>query len=507
MSADPDPHNAGRRRLEFVAASFFAFAAACGVYAASSRGIWIDEFWSLRMGDAAIPLEQLAEQRWLHETNPITANMLYRIVSYSGASDIAVLRIIFNLPPFLLLLAATAGFHRASPSRSPFYLLFAVLVVALPAFITAFSDYRSYVWQIGWGAILVQFAHWLLVEPPAPALPRNRALAALAIASVFGAIAFHFIAGLLVSALVAGLLLMLARSRAWRAFAAVAVPAVIVWSTMLGLALWQYSHVRRELDYSWITTTTPQALIIGAALMVEALLANPVASVLALLRQPAFEMVDRAAARRRLEFILLLGASIFAAAAPLLLLNAYRPVVVDRYLGTWQLLIAGIVAVAGCRAVAAHRWAPYAVAVFAVISVGVTARRQADYRGWNETRDFIASGVRNCPASTVYATTPWRLRTGRDTRYAAYESLTFADGYRRLAKDAGFELTVLSPEDRVLALADKCPTYLWAEHTGGWYLPDGGYVLGKAGLRPSAKARATIFRTNSGFVVVLKKAA
>lgn len=507
MSADAELNKAGRRRLELVAASLFAFATACGVYAAASRGIWIDELWSLRMGDATIPLEQLARQRWLHEVNPITANILYRIVSASGANDIAVLRILLNLPPFLLLLAATTGFHRASPSRSSFYLLFAVLVVALPAFTAAFSDYRSYVWQFAWGAILVQFAHWLLVEPPAPAIPRNRALAALAMASVFGAIALHFIAGLLVSALVAGLLLMLARARAWHAFAAVAVPAVIVWSTMLALALWQYSHVRRELDYSWIATTTPQALVIGAAVIVEALLANPAASALALLRQPAFGTADRAAAQRRLEFIALLGASILAAAAPLLLLNAYKPVVVDRYLATWQLLIAGIVAAAGCRAVAARRWAPYAVAAFAVISVGVTARRQADYRGWNETRDFIANGVENCPASKVYATSPWRFRAGRDTRYAAYESLTFADGYRRLARDAGFAVTVLGSADRVLALGDRCPTYLWAEHTGGWHLPDGGYVLGKAGLYPSGKARATIFRTNSGFVLVLKKAA
>lgn len=489
-----------QRHLLLVAIATVGFVLLCGVYVAWVRGAWLDEFWSLRMGDPAVALNDLIVQRWLRDTNPVWSNLLYRLARLSGVETITHLRLVLNVPAFALFAAMSIATSRRSPSRNPFYLVFGVLVVALPAFSTTLADFRAYFWQMCWTGILLQYAHWIVVEPHDAATPRTVAI--LGPASVFAAIALHFVSGLIVSVLLAILLLLLVRRKAWAGAARVGVPAALVGASMLLFAILQYRRVSGELDYSWIDTTTSMALIFGGSVLLSSLLANPVATVSALLSRGtgfAFTPGQRA-------FLLLLGATILTSAGLLLLANSYRPLVVDRYLLPWQPIVCAMLATAAARVIVAERWRLYAMLAFALFSTGSTAARQAREIGWNGTRDYIAAAVRRCPSAKVHAISSWRLKDARDTRAAALEEPVFAAAYRQLAREGGFGVSIVPSGTRILNIPPDCPLLLWVEHSGGRRAHDVRSIMADARLGFAQRARTSLFTTADGFVVVAQRA-
>lgn len=467
----------------------------CGIAVSCTRGVWLDEFWSLRLSDAALPLRRLYGERWLHDTNPVWANLLYRLAAASGAEAIPALRLVLNLPALLLFVATTALTARDSPSRSPFYLVFAVLVLALPAFNSALSDYRSFFWQLCMAAMLLQYIHWLLVEPQGH---QPSAVTALGMVGLFGSIVLHFVGGLITSTLVALLLLELARRGRWADAGRLAVPAVAAWASMLLFAFLQYREVGRELDYSWIATDTPLALQFAGSVLLGGLLANPAATGLALLM--------REGDRPQRRFILLLAAAILASALLLLAANSLKPLIVDRYLLAWQPMLCACIAAAGAKAIVAQRWRLIAVLACAALAIPATAVRQAREVGWNGTRDHIAAAVRRCPSSPVYAMSPWRLTAARDSRAARFEDAVFEQGYRSLAREGGFRVRMVSPQTRVLGVPAGCPLLLWVEHTGGHRFKAAPALLADAGLGFAQRAQTRLFSTADGFVVTAQRA-
>lgn len=496
---DQLPAEAGARLLSRGVVVTVLLALVLGVHVCFARGPWLDEFWSIRMGDPRLPLLDLADRRWLHDTNPVWANLLYRMASATGAETVGWLRLVLNLPAFLLFALLSLILSRRSPSRSPFYLLLAILIVALPAFNTSFSDYRFYFWQWCWMGMLLQFGHWLLVEGDEVKLPPGKTAKALGLASVFGAVGLHFVGGLIASVFVGLLLLALARRRALRTVAALAVPAALVWSSMLAFAIRQYSNVSRELDYSWIETTTPLALYFAGIVIAGALFANPVATVSAVAGRG--DTAHAATWNRRRAFIGLLAASIVASGLLLLALNSVRPLIVDRYLQSWQLMVSAMIAAAAGPAISASRWRVYGVVAFACVSIGLTTVQQARERGWYATRDYITAEVRHCPATRVHAISSWRLRSVRDSSVARIEGAVFADAYAMLAREAGFTVSIVPAEIRVLDVPAACGLLLWVEHAGGRRLRSAREMLEKAELGFAQRARVRLFRSADGVVL------
>lgn len=480
--------------------ALFAFAGIAAIYACVTRGIWLDEFWSLRLGDPSLPFATLVEQRWLRDTNPMTANLLYRLAAETGLRDVAGLRLALNLPAAALLLATTLKLDRTSPTRSPFYIVFAILLVALPAFVATFGDFRAYFWQFCAAAVLLQFAYRIIVD--APSIPKPTLLGtALAITALAAALTLHFVGALVASVLVACFLLRFARERNWRLFSAIAVPAALCWSAMLVMFFLQYRRISQDLDTSWIATSTPDALLITGTALSAALIANPAAAALAVL---APRVASDATPGKR-AFVMLLATGVAIGAAFLLLVNGWQSVIVDRYLLVWQVAVCAVIAVHAAPAIAAAGWKLYAVIAFSTLSVAVGTYKQSREIGWNGTRDFIASALGDCSETKVYAISPWRLRAQRGSRAAALERPVFEDAYLRLARDAGFGVAIVPDAARILDIPARCPSLLWIEHSGGRRLAGAVEVLRDAGLGFASPARVSMFSTADGVVIVARR--
>lgn len=466
-----------------------------GVYAASARGIWLDEFWSLRLGDAEVPLADAASGLWFSDTNPAWANLLYRLTAETGARDITALRLLLSFPATVLLLAGTWAIARSSPGRDPFYLVLTMLVVALPAFVGTFSDYRAYHWQVCAAALLCQVAYRLLAEEQ---VATDRTAAALAAAALFAALTLHFVAGFLVAIPVSLLLLVLARRGRWSSFTPIAIIAVVAGSSMLALVAIQGARISRTIDASWIETSTADGLAVIAATLSVALLANPAAAALALL-------APRDLDHGRRDFLRLLLAGVSFGAAILLVANAFRPLIVDRYLLLWQIAVCGVLAVLVAPTLTRGGWKLYAVVGCCLVSIAFTTVRQSRETGWNGTRDFIAATVRGCPTTRVHAISPWRLRSSRDSRAAALEAPVFENAYRRLARDGGFAVWFVPDAVRVLDLPAACPSLLWIEHSGGDRLGDAATLLRDAKIGFAGRARVSRFATADGIVLIAER--
>lgn len=501
-TAAPETRASPAANADAIAVALFAFVAACAIYAALMRGVWIDELWSSYLGDATIPFSEYFHRRLLHEVNPMTANSLYRLVAIVGITDTGWSRIALNLPGLALLVAASFGFTRHSPSRSPFYLTFAILIVALPAFVSAFADFRSYSLQLCWGTILLQYLYWLIAEGRDPPMPLW--LKTVSFASVAGSVILHFLTGIIVSTTIGVALLYLAREGRWVAFKSVAMPAGLAWLTMLVLAAWQYSHFRYDLDHSWITTTPAQAAMMAGATVATALLTNPIATGFALVGDRGSTTDAQAERALRKRFVLVLMAGLMLSGSLMFAINSLRPMLVARYLVFWQLVVCAVVAAFGARAVFANRLRLAALAGVAGVWVAMTSISVARERNWEATRDYIAASVQSCPSTRVYAMSVWEAAKERDTRYAALERPTIVEGYRRLAREADFSVTIVDRKSPPLDLGTACPTLLWVEHLVDRVFPDANAVLAAGGLRFDRPARLGWFRTGNGLVVIAR---
>ncbi len=464
----------------------------CAVYAAVTRGIWLDEFWSLRLGNPGVPLFDAVDRLWLGDTNPFGANLLYRLAVGTGVRDIGALRVILSVPATLLFLAGTAIFSRSSPARDPFYLVMAMLVVALPAFVATFGDFRIYHWQLCAVAVCLQAAYRIMVE--GSAAPLGRVATILALVAVVAALSLHFVAGFLVAAAIAPMLLHLVRLRRWRTATAIALAAALAGSATFIMAVIQYGRISQTVDASWIETTTLDAMLMMAGALSAPFLANPAAAAVAL-------VVPRAPPGDRRTFVLVIAAGVVLGGALLTGINAVRPVIVDRYLVPWQPAMCAILAAAIARSLRCG-WRLYMVAGCCALSIAVTTVRQSREVGWKGTRDFIASTVRRCPATRVYAISPWRLRNTRDSRAANLERPVFVEAYQRLARNAGFAVAFVPDALRVLDVPAACPLLVWIEHSGGRRLGDAASLLGQARLGFVQPVRVSRFATDDGIVLV-----
>jgi hypothetical protein len=495
--------------LPRVFLAFVAAALLCAVVASLSRGIWLDEFWSRHNADPSASWPELA-QRWLNDPHPLLPNLLYRLVLAATGDSIGWSRILLNAPAMLALCAATLFFHQRSRTSHPYYIVLAILLISLPSFIDSFSNLRSYLWQICWAGIVAQFLFFTLTEragergeTPAGASLSPAAPLALGVIAIFVSINLHFLGGAVISVALALLLGHLLRRGAWGPFGAIAAAAALAWLAILIQVGLQYSNVARNLDFNWIATSTQDALAAFAGAIGMIVIANPIAAWLAVFGRAPRAHDDPELAASERNFIRLLLLALGLSALLLLALNALKPVVVDRYLLGWQVLACAIVAAAAARALTASRLLFASFMLVASLFVLGATIHYARAKAWHAGRDHIAATVRACPSTTVYAMSPWRLGTARHSRLAAFESPVFADAYRQLARQAGFTLAILPDTQKLIPVGGACPTLLWVEHAGPGSTADA--VLRAAGIGFPPGTRLTLFKSQSGFVLIARR--
>jgi hypothetical protein len=194
----------------------------------------------------------------------------------------------------------------------------------------------------------------------------------------------------------------------------------------------------------------------------------------------------------------MLGAAAISLVA-LLVLNAIRPTLMARYLLGWELLIAATATAIAAPWLARSRAAFALFLAWAGLAILFSAALAARTGGWEATQRAIAAAVRACPATKVYAGSPWRLGPVRASGAAAREHAVFALAYRKLAREAGFAVTVLPDTPATLPLSATCPTLVWIEHNAP-DRPDTLLRRGRIGFTAPARLRLHVGAT--GFVIM-----
>ena len=484
---------AGLRRFDVTAciAALGLVALAAVFFAATTRGIWLDEFWSQRLGDADAPFAALAAERWLSDTHPPLANLLYRLVSATGITSISAQRLALNLPALFALTGASLVFARRSGVTVP--VIFAG-ALGLAGTVEAFADFRSYAWQIAAIAVLFQYAVRLLSAELATT--SDHVIGAIAL---FLALSLHYVTAIQISIFVVGLVVALVAARRWREALGILTVAAIAWAGLLASGLILLGRMQRDIDFGWIQTSTPIALFLFSFLLVTTLLSMPLVAYFAV--KGARETTNRATGRVLVGILLW---TVIAGFVALIALNMVTPIIVQRYLVAWQLAVVALLAVLAEPVIAAGRWRLFATFGIAALMVILGARQAAQTTGWNENRDRIAARVATCPATRVYALSPWALKAARASNSARRETVVILDSYRKMAREKGFTVTTLDLADRHrIDVSGACQTLVWIEHIDPSDIPDAAYILRVGGLAPSAPVRTQLTASGSGVVLAL----
>ena len=485
-----EPWRPSTRFFELLCICIVAVVAVLSAYSAASRGIWLDEFWSLHLGRDSVSLGALVAMDWTRDTHPALANLLYRTTTALGFEDIVVRRLVLNAPPLFALAGTMALFtRRMADQDAAFPATLLVLTLALSATIDSFADYRTYGWQFAAVASTIGYAFWLFHRNPetAETLPH-----AVGLTAVFFAIGLHYVTGLTASVLVIALFVQLWVRQRRRDAVRLALVASAAWLLTLASAIALIRDMSSSIDHAWIKTSTTDAIALLAYTALLVILANPVVAVMSVGgRKPAT------------AFKSMLAAAIVAALAMLLIVNAISPVVVERYLVGWQVLICGLVAAAASTSLRQRPLALAAAVTVSIVGMGFNAHRVASQGGWNANLRAIASEVEACPATRVFAVSAQRLTVIRSTSLSKRESAMIADAYRSLGRSRGVDVEILDLDGpAALPSPSDCPTLLWIEHLDWAYVGNVTQLLRIGRFTVSGGAyRATVRTSDSGFLV------
>lgn len=470
-----------------------ALAGSCAVMASLSRGIWLDEFWSLRLGAVDQPFGTIVNQLWLSDTHPPLANMLYRLVSLSGIDPIEGRRLALNLPVLIVLGAGTLYFSRKLAWRSAFPAILLILALSLPGTTEALSDYRSYAWQVAAFCIVLNYLFFLLRHDDGSTSVVVHLIGGLAI---IGAIALHYVAGIVASILVVIAWLAQVRARRWRTAVAMVTPAALAWTAMLASGLTLLGRMRRDIDVGWIVTSPTTGAFLFVFLLVSVFATNPLAS--------WFAIRDRAKISER-TFASVIAVSVAAVVVVLMAFNLATPILIERYLITWQLLICALVAVAAERAVAASRTALIAFVGIGALMMLIGSVNAAQAGGWKTGRDMISVQARQCPTTRVFAMSGWRLKTAYASNAARRETAVINAAYRKLGNQGGFTVSTLDlTTPAILPVGGTCPTLLWVEHLSWDNVRETAYLQRVGRLAFDRPVSLDVRQTGSGFLVTAR---
>jgi hypothetical protein len=482
--------------MRLLVGAFTLLALSCIVVVSRQRGIWLDEFWSQRLGDPSIPLRSMLIEQWLSDTHPPLANLLYRAVLATGATGIEAQRMILNIPAFMFLVVATGMFGRVRTREAQLFPLIVFgTAISLPGSIEAFTDFRTYGWQIATIIVLFQYARVLVSNERI-----TRFAHVLGGCALFLALSLHYVTGIIISIFAIGLIAALVVAQRWRPTACIVAISATAWVSLTISGLILIGRMRRDVDFGWILTSTPAGMLLFGLVAVTTLLAVPLL-VLFGWQSIGGKMLDRP----QQTLALLLVWTLVAGFGALVCLNLLTPIIVQRYLVGWQLALVALVSVVAEPIVRRGRWQIFAVMAFSAFMTVVGAAQAAKNTGWRENRDRIAETVRRCPTARVYTLSPWRLKTARDSNSARRETVVIAEGYRRLANEGGFQISILDLHSPArLDVDPRCPTLVWIEHLDADYIPDVGYILRVGRLTPSVPVDAQLIASPSGMIVVLR---
>lgn len=357
------------------------------------RGVWLDEFWTLMATDPA-QSPTMFWQTMAKDVHPILHyGLIYVARTLGGVEDVVGLRA-FNLLGLPLAVGAAWYALRCSALTVRQACIIAAVAASSAMFLDTLAEIRTY-FPLFCASIAVTLVWRLLMirlQRGEPAGAGGLAMWALCLV-VF--VNLHYFATFFGGVLTLGLI-GTARDRR-----AISIAAVSAAAALPALALLAAQSVNMDTTIvAWILTGRIDGAYVLADNVWAAVGENIIAlgcAVVAML----FLIGDRKDWRPYRQDLILVGL-LAAYAAALVVANAFRPVIIDRYL----------IAVGGATAVvvavlATHprlpAWSVSAICVFAML---VQFRSWHDDRlmspGWSESARFVADQVAACPGAKVF---------------------------------------------------------------------------------------------------------
>lgn len=480
--------------LRFVVGGAIAIILAIFVVDAASRGPWLDEFWTLELSDPDKGIGTLVRDGWLRDVHPAAFNLWATILSSLGITTISDARLATNLPAALFLIWASMQFARRSPGQAGYHAAMLLLTLSLPQTAEAFANYRSYFWQIAALATLVAVARHVAATKDDLDFRTDLDLCVIAVVATVGSMALHYVSALF-GGLFAGAIVVWAFTRGHRRWATlVLATAAISTALVIGIALLQSRNWANDLDHSWIEAGTMLAVLgVPFALIVGAVAHNPVP--LAALWPGARRWTSSES-----HFVAIVSAVLIAGLGCVLAINAFKPIMVDRYLFAVPVLICAIMAAMAAKL--ERHWVPFGL--LALVAVGTVAMPLA-LRGikpqWDEGARSISEIVTKCATTKVYAASGWALGPAADTRAARREDQVFKRAYETLADEHGYAVQFLGHGEVAGATLGRCPVLIWYEHTPNNAEDDPRYAVKAGGLKRLEEARLSVIRSATGLIV------
>jgi len=198
-------------------------------------------------------------------------------------------------------------------------------------------------------------------------------------------------------------------------------------------------------------------------------------------------------------FAATIAAALLSTLVLLFLVDAQKPVILERYLVGIAVLSGALMAGLAAKFTHKRRFLALLAAV-ALAAIVVPLAWRGPSLQWQGNAGRIARIIASCPTAKVYAATGWFLRDGANSLAARGEDPVFARGYAYLAARNGFPFQVIGRTGPTRATLGDCPTLLWIEHVPLGHF-DSRDVLSRTGLEGLENAKLTLLRTESGLIV------
>ncbi|MBA3897289.1 MAG: hypothetical protein H0X36_09210 [Sphingomonadaceae bacterium] len=472
----------------WIAGILIAFLAAAA-WTSLHKGIWYDEVWSVFEVRHDLPLGRIIIERWLRDIHPPAFYALSWLTEPLTGDGIFARRAL-NLAPMAFAGAMLAGIGRKRADARGFLAVFAMLLLGAGPALTAIVDHRSNFSQLAACAALAGVLY-AIVTSGRDYARADRWLLGLAGLSALAAFNFHYLGAFDSAALLGVFIVALALcgQRGWALRLAI-VGAVAALPVAASFAV-QHVVLADTARNFWAATTGWEALAAYGSFLGAVLLANLVASGVALLR--AVRPGDDAERR----FAWIAAVAVIVALVALFALNAARPVIQPRYLlAILPFALAALAALASGPVMRDRRlFAGVAATALAMIGLNGWISRGAP--NWDATAAFVGGEQRDCPDTAIHARPHWTMAGGQ----------AFLLDNEAAVDRAGYELearrfaTRLEPEGGARVSA-RCPTLVWVTHAAP--PPASGVLAVRAGLKLSPKSigAARIFVGGSGYVAV-----
>lgn len=421
-------------------------------FASLSRGMWLDEFFTLMITPRDASLAEFMGAVLL-EPHPILHYGLVYLLQKLGITDVAALRAINFLGVLGVAALVWLAVRRKSITASQ-----ACVIVTLYAsssiFLNAFAELRSYF--LLYSASLAATLSWKIMfdGAGAPAARRSDwvlwfvALAALANAHYFGTLYGGF--------LTLSLMVHAVFKRDWRRVGLLALIGAVAAAPAVLLFYLQSKAVLQAGFNTWIDTSLRQSIrfvfeVTGMAVRMNyVVLAAALVSVLFL--------VESRYRSKDTEWVFWIAATLVAFAAFVVVANTFRSFLWYRYLFA---AAGGVIVLAA--ALTTQPFLPR-LTVSAICAAAIVAQCYGIYKpsetgdGWGTSAAYIAQQIEQCPTTKVYAV-PWTTIPG------SVSTPAMMIGYDYYAEKYHFAFQELNGGGAVPPTEDVCPSLIWVEHS------------------------------------------